>query len=116
VPGQPFDVVCAFSLLHLIDDIPNVFEATFRKLKPGGYFLTKTVCLKDNSWLIQVMVCILVALELAARGDVVSFIMAALWANCLAICLRPAHFAERLIGLVSASIVDCTNAGGAGNC
>jgi ubiquinone/menaquinone biosynthesis C-methylase UbiE len=52
VPGQPFDAVCAFSLLRLIDDIPNVLEATFRKLKPGGYFLTKTVCLKDNSWLI----------------------------------------------------------------
>jgi len=46
------------------------------------------------------------ALELAARGDFVGFVVDAMWANCFAISLRPAHFAEQAIRRVFASFVD----------
>ncbi len=50
VEGQPFDVICAFSLLHLVDDLPKTLSRVHAQLKPGGMFLSKTVCLK-NSWI-----------------------------------------------------------------
>jgi len=67
VSGYPFDAICAFSLLHLVDDIPNVLDAVYRQVKPGGHFLSKTVCLKDSSRWIQVMVRILVSLRIAPK-------------------------------------------------
>ncbi|MEL7167473.1 MAG: class I SAM-dependent methyltransferase [Pseudomonadota bacterium] len=43
----PFDAVTAFSVLHLVDDLPAVLDAVFVQLRPGGFFLSKTVCLGD---------------------------------------------------------------------
>jgi ubiquinone/menaquinone biosynthesis C-methylase UbiE len=48
-PGAPFDVITAFSLLHLLDDLPMVLNRVYAQLKPGGLFLSKTVCLGDAS-------------------------------------------------------------------
>jgi len=56
------------------------------------------------------------ALELAAGGDVVGFMVAAPGAHGLAVCFRPAHFAERLVSRFFASLVDRTKAEGAGCC
>jgi len=67
VSGYPFDAICAFSLLHLVDDIPNVLDAVYRQVKPGGLFLSKTVCLKDSSRWIQVIVRMLVSLRIAPK-------------------------------------------------
>jgi len=72
VPGYPFDVIFAFSLLYLVDDIPEVLDAVFRQVKPGGLFLSKTVCLKDRSRLIQVFVRILVSLGIAPNVACIS--------------------------------------------
>lgn len=49
VPGGPFDVIAAFSLLHLVDDLPAVLASVYAQLKPGGLFLSKTVCLGDRN-------------------------------------------------------------------
>jgi ubiquinone/menaquinone biosynthesis C-methylase UbiE len=65
IPGQPFEVICAFSLLHLVDDIPTVLDATFRQMKPGGHFISKTVCLKDAPRWMRAMVRALMAVRIA---------------------------------------------------
>ena len=72
VSGYPFDAIFAFSILHLVDDIPNVLEAAYRQVKPGGYFLSKTVCLKDGSRFIQAIVRLLVLLRIAPNVAIIS--------------------------------------------
>lgn len=41
--------VCAYSLLHLVDDLPATLAQIFRLLEPGGFFVSSTVCL-GGSW------------------------------------------------------------------
>ena len=41
--------VCAYSLLHLVDDLPATLRRIFALLKPGGFFVSSTVCL-GQSW------------------------------------------------------------------
>lgn len=43
------DVLSACSLLHLVDDRDAALAQMFRLLKPGGLFVTSTVCLGE-SW------------------------------------------------------------------
>jgi arsenite methyltransferase len=42
--------LCAFSLLHLVDDLPVALRRIFRLLEPGGFFVSSTVGLGE-SWL-----------------------------------------------------------------
>ena len=67
VAGAPFDAVCAFSLLHLVGDVPGVLSAVGAQLKPGGLFLSKTVCTKAAAWPIRLLIPTLTALGLAPR-------------------------------------------------
>lgn len=39
-----YDVVLALNLIHLIEDTSAAIERVSRLLKPGGYFISKTVC------------------------------------------------------------------------
>ena len=50
---QAFDVAMAFSLLHLVEDIRSVLAAARAQRKPGGLFLTKTVCLGERGLLLK---------------------------------------------------------------
>jgi ubiquinone/menaquinone biosynthesis C-methylase UbiE len=34
--GGPFDAVCAFNVLHLLDDLPTTLARIHAQLKPGG--------------------------------------------------------------------------------
>ena len=72
ISDQPFDVVCAFSVLHLVDDIPTVQDAAFGQIKPGGHFMSKTVCLKDAPRWMQTMVRVLTALRIAPKVIILS--------------------------------------------
>lgn len=65
LPSAPFDVVTAFSLLHLVEDVPAVLRSVHDQLKPGGMFLSKTVCLGDASWPIRIFVRALGAIGVA---------------------------------------------------
>lgn len=47
-PGQ-LDCVSAYSLLHLVDDMPATLARIYALLKPGGHFISSTVCL-GRSW------------------------------------------------------------------
>ena len=60
VSGAPFDAVLAFSLLHLVPDLPAVLEAVRAQLKPDGLFISKTVCLKQMNFFVRLLVSMLV--------------------------------------------------------
>ena len=44
------DGVCAYSLLHLVEELPAALGRIYRLLRPGGFFISSTVCLSE-SWL-----------------------------------------------------------------
>lgn len=48
-PGS-VDLLCAFSILHLVPDHCAALAHIHRLLKPGGRFVSSTVCL-GNSWM-----------------------------------------------------------------
>ena len=45
VSGKGFDVVMGHSILHLLKDRDVVIARVFDMLKPGGFFVSSTVCL-----------------------------------------------------------------------
>jgi len=55
----PFDAICAFSILHLVDDLPKTLAHLRQQLKPGGYVISKTACLRDMSMFIPIMIKIM---------------------------------------------------------
>lgn len=48
VPAQTFDAVLALSILHLLKNKEEVVSKVHRMLKPGGIFVTSTICLGDT--------------------------------------------------------------------
>lgn len=46
IGGQSYDAVLAFNLLHLLEDLPGTLERIRGLVKPGGVFVSKTVCIK----------------------------------------------------------------------
>lgn len=45
---QQFDGICAYNILHLIEDRKDTLRRVFSLLKPGGFFISSTVCLSDS--------------------------------------------------------------------
>jgi len=45
--GAPYDVVCAFLILHLVDDLRATLAKIYDALAPGGRLLSKTYCISD---------------------------------------------------------------------
>lgn len=45
--GGPFDAICAFNVLHLIEDHPSALARIFANLQPGGLLISKTWCFAD---------------------------------------------------------------------
>ncbi|MCC8934123.1 class I SAM-dependent methyltransferase [Rhizobium sp. 'Codium 1'] len=45
--GGPFDVICAFNVLHLVENQPAALAQIFANLKPGGLLISKTWCFAD---------------------------------------------------------------------
>ena len=58
----PFDAICAFSLLHLTDDLDAALAHLKSELKPGGYLVSKTACLREMSWFIRPMIRVMQAI------------------------------------------------------
>ena len=48
IPDSSKDMVLALSILHLLKDRAAVLDQVHRMLKPGGLFVTSTVCLGDS--------------------------------------------------------------------
>ena len=54
-PGQgqgAYDVVLAFSLLHLVEDLDHALQLLVQALRPGGLLISKTPCLSEMNPLI----------------------------------------------------------------
>ena len=54
-PGS-FDTILCFNTLHLVTDLPAVLRNLRSALKPGGVFISKTVCLAEQTrlWAIPI--------------------------------------------------------------
>lgn len=55
VPDGSLDMVMAHSILHLVDDKDAVIARIHRMLKPGGLFVSSTVCLADSPLLAAIV-------------------------------------------------------------
>ncbi|MEQ8701380.1 MAG: class I SAM-dependent methyltransferase, partial [Bauldia litoralis] len=47
-PARPFDAVLGLSILHLVADPDAVVAKVHRLLRPGGVFVSSTMCLGDT--------------------------------------------------------------------
>jgi len=47
---ESFDVVLAFSVLHLVKDSPHVLKKINSILKPGGFFISTTPCMGEKAF------------------------------------------------------------------
>jgi 2-polyprenyl-3-methyl-5-hydroxy-6-metoxy-1,4-benzoquinol methylase len=52
-PEASFDVVMAFNILHLMEDIGSVLARIKALLKPGGVFISSTPCLSEKRSLVN---------------------------------------------------------------
>lgn len=43
----PFNAICAFNVLHLVDDLPGLLDHLRRGMVPGGLLICKTWCFGD---------------------------------------------------------------------
>ncbi|MEM8536785.1 MAG: class I SAM-dependent methyltransferase [Pseudomonadota bacterium] len=55
-PEGPFDAICAFSIMHLVDDLQATLAHLFDQVKPGGVVISKTACLKEMNALIRLAI------------------------------------------------------------
>jgi ubiquinone/menaquinone biosynthesis C-methylase UbiE len=53
--GGPFDAICAFNVLHLVDDLPEMLKCIHENLKPGGQLICKTWCFADMMWSVRAL-------------------------------------------------------------
>lgn len=61
-PQGPFDVVMAFNLLHLLPDLDAGLAQMHARLRPGGFLITKSVCLRDAQLWIRMAIPLLRAI------------------------------------------------------
>lgn len=59
VPDGSFDAILGLSIMHLVKDKDEVLKKVFRLLKPGGVFISSTVCMSDLAMLIRYVVPIM---------------------------------------------------------
>ena len=45
LPDAPYDAICGFNILHLVEDLPQVLAHLKSSVRPGGLVITKTPCL-----------------------------------------------------------------------
>ncbi len=55
----PFDAICAFNVLHLVDDLPEILTSINSNLKPGGQLICKSWCFADMKLSVRVLLRVL---------------------------------------------------------
>jgi ubiquinone/menaquinone biosynthesis C-methylase UbiE len=55
VPDRSLDVVLGLSILHLLEDKERAIAKVHRMLKPGGVFVTSTICIADSMKFIKLI-------------------------------------------------------------
>ncbi len=46
--SRTFNAICAYNILHLVDDRSAALNTILDLLKPGGFFISATACLGDS--------------------------------------------------------------------
>ncbi|PTX56677.1 ubiquinone/menaquinone biosynthesis C-methylase UbiE [Litoreibacter ponti] len=59
IEGAPFDVVMGLNLYHLVEDLDGALRHAHTLTKPGGLFISKTVCLWQKRWFVGPLVKIM---------------------------------------------------------
>jgi 2-polyprenyl-3-methyl-5-hydroxy-6-metoxy-1,4-benzoquinol methylase len=65
-----YDMVLALNLLHLLPDRTAALAKIHRLLKPGGLFISSTVCLADRMWFMRPVIPVL---QWVGKAPYVSF-------------------------------------------
>jgi len=68
---DPFDVVLAFNLLHLIENLPEALSDIHAMVKPGGLFISKSGCLAEKGWFLRPVVRVM---RLVGKAPYVGFL------------------------------------------
>ena len=66
-----YDMVLALNLLHLLPDRMAALSKIHRLLKPGGLFISSTVCLADRMWFLRPVIPVL---QWIGKAPYVSFV------------------------------------------
>ena len=71
----PYDAVLAFNLIHLLEDTPAVMNRISELVKPGGFFISKTVCVpgKDAPLKFRLMRLIVPVMQWLGKAPFVKF-------------------------------------------
>ena len=69
-PDGPFDVVLAHNLVHLLPDPVQGLRQIHARLKPGGLFISKTVCLGETglNWKLKLVLKVLPLLRILGKA------------------------------------------------
>ena len=70
-PDGSYDMVLALNLIHLLKDRAAALAKIHRLLKPGGIFISSTVCLADRMWFLRPVIPIM---QLLGKAPHVSFV------------------------------------------
>jgi len=79
--AEPYDAVLALNMLHLLEDVPAAVQTIKKRLKPGGLFISKTVCNLPLKW--RIMKLILPLVQLIGKAPYVNFMSAQEWENII---------------------------------
>ncbi|WP_291994912.1 class I SAM-dependent methyltransferase [Candidatus Accumulibacter sp. ACC003] len=63
-PPDSWDVILGMSILHLLPDRLQTLARVHELLKPGGLFISSTICIGDAAWQMRVLAPLLRALPL----------------------------------------------------
>ncbi|MCB9796225.1 MAG: class I SAM-dependent methyltransferase [Alphaproteobacteria bacterium] len=98
------DGICAYSILHLLEDRQAALAQIYRLLKPGGFFVSSTVCIQESWAPLAPMITVLRWLGKAprvgslSRAQIAAEIEAAGFVNVQ----QPDVGAEAMVGFVVA--------------
>ena len=55
----PFDAICAFNVLHLVEDLPGMLASVHDNLRPGGELIAKVWCFAEVRPLLRALFILL---------------------------------------------------------
>lgn len=77
-PNGPFDVVMAFNLLHLVEDLDGTLAAIAERTRPGGLFISKTFCMPQRwNWITLLVHTVLPVMQLIGKAPYLARLSAA---------------------------------------